>query len=93
MTASGWRIDRNGKAVQDQQNDPAVRQLRSNLATIGEAALTGPTAVKDIQFAYQVVRHPVQTARTVKQLVGKGKDVVKRFKERRNQPTDNWQAI
>lgn len=28
MTASGWRVDGNGKAVQDQQNSPAVKQLR-----------------------------------------------------------------
>lgn len=95
MTASGWRVDRNGKAVQDQQNSPAVKQLRDNLATIGEAATIAPTGVKDIELAYQAVRHPVQMARAVKsaatqaakatqQLVSKGKNAVQRFKERRN---------
>lgn len=95
MTASGWRVDRNGKAVQDQQNNPAVKQLRDNLATIGEAAVTAPTAVKDVELAYQAVRHPIQTARAVKtavqegtkvvkQLVAKGKNAVQRFKESRN---------
>lgn len=95
MTASGWRVDRNGKAVQDQQNSPAVKQLRDNLATIGEAATIAPTGVKDIELAYQAVRHPVQTARAVKsaatqaakatqQLVSKGKNAVQRFKERQN---------
>lgn len=95
MTASGWRVDRNGKAVQDQQNNPAVEQLRDNLATIGEAAIAAPTAVKDVELAYQAVRHPIQTARAVKtaatqaaqatkQLVAKGKNAVQRFKESRN---------
>lgn len=95
MTASGWRVDRNGKAVQDQQNNPTVKQLRDNLATIGEAAIAAPTAVKDVELAYQAVRHPVQTARAVKsaatqaakatkQLVSKGKNAVQRFKQRRN---------
>lgn len=37
MTASGWRVDKNGKAKQDQQNTKEVKQLRNNLATIGEA--------------------------------------------------------
>ena len=37
MTASGWRVNRNGQAVQDQQNNESVRQLRKNLTRIGAA--------------------------------------------------------
>lgn len=95
MTASGWRVDKNGKALQDQQNNPAVKQLRDNLATIGEAATIAPTGVKDIELAYQAVRHPLQTASAVKsaaiqaakaskQLVSRGKNAVQKFRERQN---------
>lgn len=66
MTASGWRVDKNGKAKQDQQNTKEVKQLRNNLATIGEAGITAPTLVGDIEGLYNVVRHPVQTYNMVK---------------------------
>lgn len=35
MTASGWRQNEKGDYVQDQQNDPHVKQLRDNLAAEG----------------------------------------------------------
>lgn len=60
MTASGWRVNR-GKVKQDQQNTKGVKQLRSNLATIGEAGITAPTLVGDIEGVYNVIRHPKQT--------------------------------
>lgn len=65
MTASGWRVDKNGKAKQDQQNTKEVKQLRNNLATIGEAGVTAPTLVGDVEGLYNVVRHPVQTFKTI----------------------------
>lgn len=65
MTASGWRVDRNGKAKQDQQNTKETKQLRNNLATIGEAGVTAPTMVGDVVGLYNVVRHPVQTGKVV----------------------------
>lgn len=65
MTASGWRIDKSGQAKQDQQNNKGVKQLRGNLTTIGEAAVTAPTVVGDIGALYNAVRHPVQTGKTV----------------------------
>ena len=64
MTASGWRVDR-GKAKQDQQNNKEVKQLRNNLATIGEAGVTAPTMVGDIGALVTAVRHPVQTGKTI----------------------------
>lgn len=65
MTASGWRIDRNGKAKQNQQNTKEIKQLRNNLATIGEAGVTAPTLVGDVGALYNAVRHPVQTGKAV----------------------------
>ena len=41
MTASGWRQNEKGDYVQDQQNDPAVEQLRNNLATEGVGVMLG----------------------------------------------------
>lgn len=65
MTAFGWRVDKNGKAKQDQQNTKEIKQLRNNLATIGEAGITAPTMVGDIGVVYNVVRHPVQTGKAI----------------------------
>lgn len=65
MTASGWRIDKSGKAKQDQQNTKEIKQLRNNLTTIGEAGVTAPTMVGDVIGLYNVVRHPVQTGKVV----------------------------
>ena len=66
MTASGWKVDRNGKVKQDQQNTKEVKQLRNNLTTIGEAGVTAPTLVGDIGALYNAVRHPVQTYNVAK---------------------------
>lgn len=71
MTASGWRVDRNGKAKQDQENTKEVKQLRNNLTTIGEAGATAPTLVGDVEGLYNVVRHPVQTYNTIKEGLSK----------------------
>lgn len=39
MTASGWRQNEKGDYVQDQQNDPHVKQLRDNLAAEGAGVI------------------------------------------------------
>ena len=78
MTAAGWRVDRNGKVVQDKQNDKGVSQLRNNLTIIGEASVAAPTLGGDIKAAYQVVRHPVQSAKAVKKAVGEGVNYAKK---------------
>lgn len=46
MTASGWRQNENGDYIQDQQNDPGVKQLRENISILsgtadGEAGIIG----------------------------------------------------
>ena len=66
MTASGWRQNEKGDYVQDQQNDPHVKQLRNNLANIGETAMTAPTVVGDITGVYNIIRHPRQAINTIK---------------------------
>lgn len=94
MTAAGQKINRNGQIEYNHVDDSGVKQLRSNLQTIGEAAVAAPTLAGDVEATYQVVRHPVQTAKAVvkagkeavnagKQLVSKGKDVVKEFSNSR----------
>lgn len=65
MTASGWRVDKNGQTKQDQQNNKEVKQLRNNLTTIGEATVTAPTMVGDVGALVTAVRHPVQTGKTI----------------------------
>ena len=39
MTASGWRQNEKGDYIQDQQNNPHVKQLRDNLATEGAGVM------------------------------------------------------
>lgn len=63
MTASGWKQDQSGNWKQKRTKESD--KLASNLAVIGEAAITAPTAVKDIGALYNVVSHPVQSAKTV----------------------------
>ena len=41
MTASGWRQNEKGDYVQDQQNNPHVKQLRDNLAAEGAGVMLG----------------------------------------------------
>lgn len=67
MTAAGHRVTREGKAVQDRQNSKDVNQLRQNLANFGEGALGAMTATGDVEAAYNVLRHPIQTARALKE--------------------------
>lgn len=66
MTASGWRVV-NRKALQDKQNDKDVRQLRNNLKVIGETGITAPTVVSDITGFYKILRHPIQSYKTIKE--------------------------
>lgn len=62
MTAAGHKINRTTKKVEyNHQNDKGVKQLRSNLAHIGEAAVTAPGAAESLELGYNVVRHPKQT--------------------------------
>lgn len=70
MTASGQRINRNtGKVEYNHQNDKGVKQLRSNLATIGEAGASAPGAAEAIELGYNVVRHPKQVYKATKQII------------------------
>lgn len=64
MTASGWKYS-NGKWIQ--QPDKGSRQLASDLATIGEAAITAPTLSTDIGLVLNGIRHPIKAAKTVSQ--------------------------
>lgn len=43
------------------------QQLADNLMTIGESGFTAPTLTGDIEAIYQAVRHPIQTAKAVKE--------------------------
>lgn len=74
MTAAGWRIDENGRAVQDRQNDANVQQLRENLSALGESAVTAPGAAEAIEGAYTLLRHPVRTSRFIKNLISGGNE-------------------
>ena len=73
MTASGWRVGKNGQVKQDQQNNKSVKQLRSNLTKIGEAGVTAPTMVEDIETLYNIIRHPVQSGKLI---LNSGQDVL-----------------
>lgn len=72
MTAAGQKINRKGKVEYDHANDADVKQLRSNLAAIGEAATTAPGATEGIEFVYNAVKHPIRTARVLKNIVKGG---------------------
>ena len=62
MTAAGHKIDRSTKKVQyNHADDKDVKQLRSNLAAIGEAGITAPGAAEALELGYNIVRHPKQT--------------------------------
>lgn len=66
MTASGWTIDsKTGKAKQDSFNTSERNKLADNLAKIGEAGVTAPTMVGDINALATAIRHPVQTGKAV----------------------------
>lgn len=71
MTAAGWKIDRNGQVKQDQQTTKGVKQLRNNITTIGEAGITAPTMVGDIEGFYNIIRHPKQTLNFIQQGLSK----------------------
>lgn len=82
MTAAGQKINRNGQVEYNHTDDLGVKQLRSNLQTIGEAAVAAPTLAGDVEATYQIVRHPVQTAKAVvkagKEAVNAGKQLVQK---------------
>lgn len=65
MTAAGWRVDKNGQAKQNQQNNEDVKQLRNNLATIGESGVTAPTMAGDVNALITAIRHPVQVIKAI----------------------------
>lgn len=87
MTAAGQKINRNGQVEYNHTDDSGVKQLRSNLQTIGEAATAAPTIVGDVAATYQVLRHPVRTAKAIKQTLQTG---VKALKENYHYP---WEII
>lgn len=70
MTAAGQKVNRNtGKVEYNHQNDEGVKQLRSNLAAIGEAGASSPGTVEAVELGYNAVRHPQQTYRAAKSLI------------------------
>lgn len=70
MTAAGHKIDRSTKKVQyNHANDKDVKQLRSNLAAIGEAGINAPGAAKALELGYNIVRHPKQSYRAAKTIL------------------------
>ena len=78
MTAAGQKINRNTRKVEyDHQNDKDVKQLRHNLAAIGEAGATAPGAAKAIETGYNVVRHPKETYRAARRLIKSTKSLLK----------------
>ena len=54
MTASGWRQNEKGDYVQDQQNDPHVKQLRDNLAAEGAGVMLGEFGLPAIHGLYNL---------------------------------------
>ena len=54
MTASGWRQNEKGDYVQDQQNDPHVKQLRDNLATEGAGVMLGEFGLPALYGLYNL---------------------------------------
>jgi hypothetical protein len=72
MTAAGQRVNKQGKVEYNHAQDKDVRQLRSNVFTIGEAGLAAPTLVDDMEAVYQAARHPVQTAKAIKKVAQEG---------------------
>ena len=82
MTAAGQKINRNGQVEYNHTDDSGVKQLRLNLQTIGEAAVAAPTLAGDVEATYQIVRHPVQTAKAVvkagKEAVNAGKHLLQK---------------
>ena len=63
MTASGWQQDKQGDYVQ--KRTKGSNELAEDLAAIGTAAITAPTLVQDITGIYNIVRHPIQTGKTI----------------------------
>ena len=66
MMAAGQKVNQQGKVEYNHINDNEVKQLRNNLATLGEGALSAVTATGDVEAAYNMLRHPVQTAKAIK---------------------------
>jgi hypothetical protein len=88
MTAAGQKINRNtGEVEYDHTNDEGVKQLRSNLAAIGEAGMNAPGAAKALELGYNVVRHPQQSYRTIKGAIQYAKN---KLVPRKNNA--NWQG-
>lgn len=54
MTASGWRQNEKGDYVQDQQNDPHVKQLRDNLASEGIGVMLGEFGIPAVYGLYNL---------------------------------------
>ena len=88
MTAAGQKVNRNtGKVEYNHANDKGVKQLRSNLSTIGEAGASAPGTAEAIELGYNIVRHPQQSYRAAKGLVQYAKN---KLMPRKNNA--NWQG-
>lgn len=71
MTASGWKQDKSGNWIQKPTKE--TDQLADNLAKISEVTWTAPTLIGDVGILYNIVRHPIQSARTTYNI---GKDLL-----------------
>lgn len=56
MTASGWRQNEKGDYVQDQQDDPYVKQLRDNLAVEGAGVMLDTFGLPALQGIYYTAK-------------------------------------
>lgn len=54
MTASGWRQNEKGDYIQDQQNDPHVKQVRDNLAAEAAGVMIGEFGFPALVGAYNL---------------------------------------
>lgn len=58
-TASGWRIDENNNAVQDQQNEEGTKQLQNNLSVISTVPHIVIGSPQIVNTAGKVLTNPV----------------------------------
>ena len=63
-TASGWNRNEDGSWNQSKIDNPGVQQLRDNLSTISGMAF-GAEMEPLVTSGWQILRHPVQTGKTV----------------------------
>lgn len=81
MTASGWRQNENGDYVQDQQNDPGVKQLRENISILSGTA-DGEAGIIGLNFGTGLVKNAnkgKQIAKLISKQIDNTTPVIKEF--------------